>query len=334
MAPSEINTSHASGARDGGRPSSAAPDAGFASPGRARTPEGAPEPGDSPADDGTSDPTPVAMPEPPDAMPEPTPDAMPEPTPDAMPEPSDDPLPPATECGATDGATLRTLFVGNSQIYWADLPRIVEELAASAPESCARIDADSFTQGGANLRTLWENEVIDGRTLPAAIAEGGYQVVVITESIDLVELVPEPYPAQFVDYATRIADAARDAGAMPIFYATPYVETPAHDRFREMADPQLSLGSDLGVHVAAGGLAWLRVWDEQPDLFLYADDHAHPGYRGSYISALVIYAAITGASPIGLATSPGCRDAACMLSNDEAALYQRAAWAQHMETGR
>ncbi len=233
-----------------------------------------------------------------------------------------------------DGArTLRALFVGNSQIYWADLPHIVEELAASAPAECPRIETESFARGGANLRDLWE-EPTDGRSLETTIAEGGYDVVVIAESIDLVDARPSPYPQQFVDYASIIVHAAQDSGAMPVLLATAYVEMPEHAHFDEMAEPQIALAHELGARVAAGGLAWLRAWNEQPDLALYADDHAHPSWRGSYLSGLVVYSTITGASPLGLSSAAGCNEDSCVISSDEAELYQRAAWAQVMATGR
>src|SRR5215470_15788899 len=47
------------------------------------------------------------------------------------------------------------LFIGNSQIFYNDLPRMVEALAESAPADRPRIRADCFVAGGASLEGLW-----------------------------------------------------------------------------------------------------------------------------------------------------------------------------------
>jgi hypothetical protein len=238
------------------------------------------------------------------------------------------------QCGTWTGAEpIRVLFVGNSQIDFWDMSRMVSSLAESARPECPRIVGERYTLGGANLRDLWEQPHADGRTLPETIASGGYDVIVITESIDLAEFVPAPFPALFVDYATRMIEATRAAGAVPILYATPYVERPERSGFHAQADPQLELGAAMDVRVAAGGLAWLRVWDELPEVDLFYRDRQHPGFAGSYVSGLVLYAAITGASPIGLTRAPetSCEDGVCAaISEAEADVFQRAAWAQHL----
>lgn len=241
-------------------------------------------------------------------------------------------------CGTWTGRRpIRTLFVGNSQIDFWDLAQLVSDLSASAPPDCPRIVGERFTSGGANLQELWEGTDSRGRHLSEVIALGAYDAVVIAESIDLVELRP-PFPALFVEYASRIIDATRAAGGVPFLYATPYVERPDTTGFFVMADDQLALGAALGVRVAAGGLAWLRVWSERPGIDLYYVDRQHPGYRGSYVSASVIYATITGASPVGLTNTPtttACAPEPCpYIPPDEADVFQRAAWAEHLATGR
>lgn len=240
-------------------------------------------------------------------------------------------------CGTWGGrASIRALFIGNSQIDFWDLPQLVGDISESGPSGCPRIVGERFTAGGANLQNLWDGADGSGRRLEPLIASGDYDVVVIAESIDLVDIRPE-FPGLFIEYATRIIDASLAAGSVPILYATPWIEID-DDRagFRAQADPQIELGRERSVTVAAGGLAWLRVWAELPDVDLYYSDRSHPGHKGSYISALVIYSAITGASPIGLTYTPPfvCEDGPCSpITADEADVFQRAAWDQHLETG-
>jgi hypothetical protein len=233
-----------------------------------------------------------------------------------------------------DGKTLRTLIIGNSQIYFWDLPKLLADLSETAPRSSPHIAADGFTRGGANLEKLWEDGASDGRDLATTIAEGHYDVVVIAESIDLVE---QPPPIErFEKYAGMLIDAARAAHAVPVLYATPYPDQEEHWGFREMAEPQLAFGAKREVSVAAGGLAWLRVWQELPEIDLHATDHAHPGYKGSVISAMVLYSVITHATAMALdpKLERSCGEEACpAVSPGEAAIFQSAAWAEAEATG-
>ncbi|MBX3189628.1 MAG: hypothetical protein KF819_21560 [Labilithrix sp.] len=231
----------------------------------------------------------------------------------------------AGTCTGPEGRTLRALVVGNSQIDYQDLPKLVGDLSQSAPAICPRIAAEPFTRNGQNLRGLWLDGDARGRKLEAVLAATKFDVVVLAESIDLVELPPPK--TQFVTYATLMIDAARAAGARPVLYATPYAEREDRYGFVEMAEPQIALGKERSVTVAAGGLAWLRVWRELPSIVLHHPDHSHPGWKGSVISAMVIYAAITGATPSTLTPPSRCWAPPCEATTPaELDVFRRAAW--------
>lgn len=242
----------------------------------------------------------------------------------------------ADACGDWSGRTpIRTMFLGNSQVEFWELHRLVAVLSASAPAACPRIEGLRFSRGGANLGDLLRGGSGDGLDLVEELSSGRYDAVVIAESIDLASI--PGYSAAFRADATDIIALARQHGVVPLLYATPFVETPDNAGFQEMADPQIQLGAELGVRVAAGGLTWLRVWSSQPDVDLFHSDRAHPGYRGSYLSRLVIYAALTGASPIGLAadTNISCDGGPCPpIEANLVPVFQRAALEQHQATGR
>ena len=258
-----------------------------------------------------------------------------DPSVDARAEAHDVPLPDAHVAreACTPGPTRRVLFVGNSQIQFWALPRIVASLAESAGPQCPRITVSEVALGGANLADLWNA----GRLEPA-IRSGDYDVVVIAESIDLTFLAPDPFPARFETYARRIIATAREAGVTPILYASPNVDGVDRVRtFRGMADPQLALGRELNVVVATGGLAWLRVWEANPALDLHHTDRGHPNFVGSYLSALVLYAAILDARPVGLTNAPrtDCTDGPCTpITPEFAAELQGIAWDEYLANGR
>lgn len=53
------------------------------------------------------------------------------------------------------------------------------------------------------------------------------------------------------------------------------------------------------VVIAPVGTAFAKCVKEHPEIDLYGKDLKHPSFEGSYLSALVIYATITGDSPVG-----------------------------------
>ena len=48
------------------------------------------------------------------------------------------------------------------------------------------------------------------------------------------------------------------------------------------------------------GLAWQAAWRRNPRLPLYGPDGFHPSPLGTYLTALVVLAGLTGEPPIGL----------------------------------
>ncbi len=78
------------------------------------------------------------------------------------------------------------------------------------------------------------------------------------------------------------------------------------------------------------GPAWEKIRQEQPQIKLYASDGVHPSAEGVYLSASVIYASLTGNSPVGLSifTSVGNDHPQDIvtLDQDTVLLLQQTAW--------
>lgn len=76
------------------------------------------------------------------------------------------------------------------------------------------------------------------------------------------------------------------------------------------------------AYVAPAGLAWAWIHDDvaasgadplaagSPFADLYVADGSHPSPRGTYLAACVVYATLTGRSPVGLPAPDGVDDAA------------------------
>ena len=53
------------------------------------------------------------------------------------------------------------------------------------------------------------------------------------------------------------------------------------------------------ILVIPAGLAFARAVSKQPVLKLYAPDKRHPSLAGTYLASCVVFAALTGRSPVG-----------------------------------
>ena len=229
---------------------------------------------------------------------------------------------------------LKVLFIGNSQMQCYDLPEIMRIMSESAPEGSPRIEVGRALLGGKGLKGFWEAG--EGRGSPRGmISAGKWDYVIIQEIYNARE--PE-----FQDYAARFDDEIRKAGSKTILFATASVTEhygrSFHypDSFKKLNDMQISFGKKMGIPVASAGYAWMRYWGPHPTeeqlLDLYHKDKGHPGAKGTYIYACLLYSAITGKSPEGLTSEFKTVRGGIAIPKDEAARMQKAAWEQYQES--
>jgi hypothetical protein len=210
---------------------------------------------------------------------------------------SEKPAATSSTSAASDGA-LRVLFLGNSYTYYNNLPRIVEEFAAASGKR--KIETRMIAPGGASLADHLANK----RTLEA-IRSGRWDYVVLQEQSQLgaVYLVNGEArvanPDAFFAAARKLDAEIRKAGAKTVLYHT-WSRRDAPDSDRAMLDyAYLRSARELDAAVALVGLAWQQARAELRGASLYADDGSHPSTSGSYLAAAVIYATLTGTSPVG-----------------------------------
>lgn len=217
--------------------------------------------------------------------------------------------------------SLRVLFVGNSQIYYNDLPQMLEALAESAPADRPRIKADRFVAGGASLESHWNRGTAKG-TPRAKIADEKWDYVILQE-------IYYGKTESFAKHARLFHDLIHQGGAQTVLLCTASINTLYPKGFHQLHDMHVALGKELKVPVVPAGKAWLSYWGENPSeeqrLALYDADKAHPGKKGSYIYACTLYAVLTGKSPVGL-THRIPKQPEDTVTAEEAKRFQEAAW--------
>lgn len=195
--------------------------------------------------------------------------------------------------------TLRVLMVGNSYSMFNDLPRMLEEVAASVPTG-PELHVDIAFKGGVGLRVHWQ------RGVALRMLHAGHYTDVVLQGHSRAAF---DRPTEMLDYAARFAREAQKVGAKPILFET-WARAPASPLYKRGKDAKNPLDMQkridalygraarrIGARIAPVGDAWLAALEQWPHLHLHLKDDSHPSRRGSYLTACVLYGVLTGHSP-------------------------------------
>jgi hypothetical protein len=131
--------------------------------------------------------------------------------------------------------------------------------------------------------------------------------------------------AAWIERTRRDAETVRREGGQPVLFmpwavpqGLPGAGRDAAAATRRIAEATTRAGNAAGALVIPAGLAFARAQAARPDLVLL-DEPRQPSRAGSYLAAVVSYAALFGASPVGNRATGG-------LDPATAGFLQRVAW--------
>ncbi len=221
------------------------------------------------------------------------------------------------------------IFIGNSFFYYNNgiHSQVLALERAADPDNKAAYRATMVTIGGSGL---------DWHDVASYFRPGGIGAYTFDDQNNVVFNKPGRmfdvavmmdcsqcpiHPQLKTAFATEVKkDSAivRQNEARPVlFMSWAYADKP--EMTAELAEAYTTVGNANDALVIPAGLAFARLRARQPDLNLYAPDKRHPSPAGSYLAANVIFAALTGRSPVGNAYRAG-------LDEPTARLLQTVAW--------
>lgn len=177
---------------------------------------------------------------------------------------------------------IRLLFIGNSYIYYNDMPSILTELSRTSKDSCL-IETQAVTFGGATLQAHWESDEAH-----KALSSGVWDYVVLQEQSTL----PIQDPAKMYQYVRLFNERIQSCGARTMLYLT-WARGDAPETQGALSNAYCTIADEIGAAVAPVGPAW-QAASAQTELTLYDDDQSHPTFAGSYLAACVFYSVIMG----------------------------------------
>jgi len=215
---------------------------------------------------------------------------------------------------------LAVLLVGNSQCPTIVNNQLLEKLAAS-DKGGRPLKIGACVKGGASLRSHWDAGTGEG-TPRGMIAKGPWDFVVLQDIYNVQEPAFQPYARQF-------HALIQESGSKTLLFGTASILSDYPKGFERQHGLHVAMGKELGVPIVDASRAYVRYFGDTPSTermeSLFAKDRAHPGLWGSYLYSCMIYSAMTGRSPVGLAAPDG-------VPAEIVKTLQEAAWAQHQET--
>jgi hypothetical protein len=215
---------------------------------------------------------------------------------------------------------ISVLLVGNSQCPTIVNSQLLEKLAAS-DKGGRLVRVGACVKGGASLRSHWDAGKGDG-TARGMITAGSWDFVVLQDIYNVQEPAFQPYARQF-------HGLIKETGSKTLLFGTSSILSDYPKGFERQHGLHVAMGKELGVPIVDASYAYIRYFGENPSSerleSLFAKDRAHPGLWGSYLYSCMIYGAVTGRSPIGLAAPDS-------IPSEIVKTLQETAWAQHQET--
>lgn len=185
--------------------------------------------------------------------------------------------------------TTKVLFVGNSFIYFYNLPQVVSSMAASQD---LIIESRQSTIGGSNLEQHWKGE--KGAQTRQLIEGQQWDYVIFNNHSRSALDTPE----SFMTYGKKFSELVIENGAQPIFMITwAYKSDPSMQP--EITRMYQNLCDQTGADCIPCGPLFAEARKKRPELNLFHDDK-HPSANGTYMLGLSIYKHLTGNPTTGI----------------------------------
>ena len=219
--------------------------------------------------------------------------------------------------------SLKVLYIGNSYMYYNNLPLMISQLAGSSDEP-RQLNTRVIAVGSKTLEWHYGNP----ETLEV-IRQADRNIVVLQEH----SMRPVEDRNKMFEYASKLDGEIKLSGARTILYLT-WARKHIPEMQEGLTDAYFSLARKLDARVAPVGIAWQKALRANPALKLHKRDNSHPTLLGSYLAACVFYAMFFQTSPVGLTGTivDGSNEILTLLEN-KASFLQSMAWETVQEFG-
>ncbi len=214
---------------------------------------------------------------------------------------------------------LNILFLGNSLIFYNDMPAIFDNIAKAAGKN---VSVSSITKGSATISDFASSETAVGQEFSKKLLTKKWDYIIIEPSRRITPYENTVLEAEIAS-AKTIQRFAKSSGAEILLYSvwgnntgnltvytanspinivssgTQSIPRGAHARF--MYETAELISEELGgVKIIKSGYAFENLIADHPDINLYHSDERHPSPEGSYLAACTVFSTIFGEKTEGI----------------------------------
>ena len=211
-------------------------------------------------------------------------------------------------CGPSNNKTLKVLLIGNSSIYFNNMPKMIEHIAR---ENGPDIKTEMIAFGGYTLN----DHIIDG-IVNKVLNSAHWDYVILNEQSTLgenyvvggVQRVKES--ETFYNSVRKFDSIISERGAKTILISL-YARKNAPKVDGELLDySYMKIAKELGIKISPVSQTWRDISKLRSKWQLYREDNLHPTALGSFITANVLYSTLTDSKskPISGSISAPFRD--------------------------
>ncbi len=227
---------------------------------------------------------------------------------------------------------IRVLFLGNSLVFYNDMPKLFESLALYAGKD---IYVDSLTQGSCTM-SLFASETIDiGVQAHYKLQNYEWDYVIIEPSRRATPFEDTIIEAE-LEAAEKLDALIKEAGAETLIYCTWGLKKGYTGVYRQTGETSVQIGTRNidrethcrfiaeycqrvserigGAKIIQAGYAFENSIELNPSLDLYYSDLQHPSKAGSYLVACTVYDTIFEEESVGIEYDADLNNAAYLQS--------------------
>ena len=215
----------------------------------------------------------------------------------------------------TNSATAtqrKVLFIGNSYTYTNNMPLMLQTMATALGDTMVYDQSDP---GGYTFAMHCSYA-----TTISKIFSQQWDIVVLQEQSELPSFPPAEVDTEVYPYARRLDSMihANDSCTQTMFLMTwghangdplncaAYPVICTYEGMQErLRESYMQMTHDNNAVVAPVGIAWKKVMDSIPSIWLYISDSSHPVIPGSYLESCVLYSSIFHKKTFGCTYTDG-----------------------------
>ncbi len=206
----------------------------------------------------------------------------------------------------------KVLFIGNSYTYTNNMPLMLQTMATALGDTMVYDESDP---GGYTFALHCTNA-----TTISKIFSQQWDIVVLQEQSQMPAFPPAEVDTEVYPYAHKLDSMihANDSCTQTMFLMTwghangdpmncgvyPAICTYAGMQQR-LRESYMQMTHDNNAIVAPVGMAWKKVMDSIPSIWLYISDSSHPVIPGSYLESCVLYSSIFHKKTYGCSYTDG-----------------------------